>query len=121
MQSPILPGKPCAWGLILIMAIRMNRDVGAVDEIRLFHRLSVCSIAQIVFEMLWMFSWSLMPGMPRAVLYLCCLSDLVCTGFIVFFLVPLCRYAADPAPSSREADPSYQVPSVFTGPSHDRP
>ncbi len=72
-------------GLILIMAIRMNRDVGAVDEIRLFHRLSVCSIAQIVFEMLWMFSWSLMPGMPRAVLYLCCLSDLVCTGFIVFF------------------------------------
>ena len=26
-----------------------------------------------------------MPGMPRAVLYLCCLADLVCTGFIVSF------------------------------------
>lgn len=71
-------------GLILVMAVRMNRDVGAVDEIHLFRRLSVCSIAQIVFEMLWMLSWSLVPGMPRALQYLSCLSDLVCTGFIVF-------------------------------------
>ncbi len=88
MNSPYFPVLYLACeffclAFVLVMAGKMNSDIGSVDEIRLFRRLSLCSILEAASELLWMLSESLIPGMPRFLLYLSCLGDLLCTGYIV--------------------------------------
>lgn len=80
-----LAGEILCLGFIIMMTVKMNGDVGAVDEIHLFRRLSVCSILQIIAESVWVLAWSFLPGIPRAILYLACLQDLLSTGLIVCF------------------------------------
>lgn len=80
-----LSGELLCLGLIVVMALQMNGNIGAVNEVKLFHRLSLCSIVQIVSECVWILAWSLIPWMPRELMYLSCLGDLLCTGYIVCF------------------------------------
>ncbi|MGN1389968.1 MAG: EAL domain-containing protein, partial [Bulleidia sp.] len=68
---------------VLVMAGKMNSDIGSVDEVLLFRRLSLCSVLEAASESLWMLSKSLIPGMPRFLLYASCLGDLLCTGYLV--------------------------------------
>ncbi|MCH4014538.1 MAG: bifunctional diguanylate cyclase/phosphodiesterase [Solobacterium sp.] len=73
------------FSLIAVMGFKMNGNVGAVDEVNLFRRLSVCGMIQIISECVWMLNWSLLPGITRPLLYLVCLGDLICTGYLVCF------------------------------------
>lgn len=68
---------------VLTMAEKMNSDIGSAGEVVLFRRLSLGSVLEAVSETLWMLSRSLIPGMPRFLLYASCLGDLLCTGYVV--------------------------------------
>lgn len=71
--------------LVLCMAKGMNLNIGIEEEVRLFRKLALCSFAQIAAECLWILSQSFLPGMPRSMVILSCLLDLLCTGYIVYF------------------------------------
>jgi len=68
---------------VLVMAGKMNTDIGSAGEVQLFRRLSLCSVLEAASESFWMLSKSLIPGMSHALLSASCLGDLLSTGYIV--------------------------------------